>query len=282
MQFIATIPFPEAIDKLIERNIVTSSANSTDWARIATGLRERSFFSATVESARVLQSMKDYLEEYLRVSRFAPTSHEAGALVSQGRAEFVADMRELAIREGLGKIDPVTGKIDPNIREGDLTDIRSIRRLELVFDTQVEAAQEFGYWQQGQDPAILDVFPALRFIRVRPVIAPRSYHEAALGEIRRKDDLQYWISLNRDFGVPWGPWGYSSGCGVEDADRDEAIAAGVIQPGDRVRPVAQDFNEGLSAGILDFSSDIVAALARVTGGHAAAGRLTPRQIPSSL
>jgi hypothetical protein len=268
MTFDAPIPFAEAISKLAARKIVPSAADSTRWRLIDTALRERAFFSARVESARVLQSMQDYLGDFLEANRM-----ENGGLVAQGRAEFVADMRELAIREGLGKIDPETGEIDPVIKESDLTDIRSISRLQLIFDTQTEAAQEYGYWQQGQDPDILDVFPAQQFIRVRPVRAPRSYHQAAEGSIRRKDDLPFWLSMNRDFGVPWGPWGFGSGMGVEDVDREEAIAAGVMREDDVVKPIDKSFNDGLSASVRDFDGQMLAALQRVLGGRIADGRL---------
>ena len=278
MDFTTPIPFAEAIAKLADRRIVPSAADSAQWREIAVALRERAFFSSRVESARVLQGMHDYMTEYLHNSRFSPTSHAAGALVAQGRAEFVADMRELAIREGLGAIDPATGQIDPHIKESDLTDIRSISRLQLIFDTQTESAQEYGYWSQGQDPDILDVFPAQQFIRVRPVKAPRSYHQAAEGSIRRKDDLQFWLSLNRDFGVPWGPWGFGSGMGVEDVDRNEAIAAGVMREADVVKPSARDFNAGLSSSVRDFDGGILAALQQVTRGTVAAGRLLPSSI----
>lgn len=269
MTFTTPIPFAEAIEKLAARKIVPSAADSTRWRLIDTALRERAFFSARVESARVLQSMQDYLGYFLEANRM-----ENGGLVAQGRAEFVADMRELAIREGLGRIDTETGKIDPFIRESDLTDIRSISRLQLIFDTQTEAAQEYGYWSQGQDPDILDVFPAQQFIRVRPVRAPRSYHQAAEGSIRRKDDLKFWLDMNRDFGVPWGPWGFGSGMGVEDVDREEAIAAGVIREGDVIKPTAKDFNDGLSSSVRDFSGQMLAALQRATRGTLAAGRLS--------
>lgn len=272
MTFAEPIPFAEAIAKLAGRRIIPSAANTAQWAQIETALRERAFFSSRVESARVLQSMRDYLVDFLEENRM-----ENGGLVAHSRAEFVANMRELAIREGLGKIDPKTGRIDPNIRENDLTDIRSIRRPQLIFDTQTESAQEYGYWSQGQDPDILNVFPAQRFIRIRPVLAPRAYHSANEGTIRRKDDLQFWLSMNRDFGVPWGSWGFGSGMGVEDVDRDEAEAAGVIKPGQRVKPLAKDFNDGLSASVRDLDSDILAALRRTTGGTSAAGRLTPRK-----
>jgi hypothetical protein len=270
MTFTDPVLFQEAIAKLAERGITPSGMDSAMWRDTPVAIRERAFFSSRVESARVLQAMHDYNTEFLHNSRFSN-----GALVAQGRAEFVADMRELAIAEGLGKIDPETGKITPEIRESDLTDIRSIARLQLIFDTQTESAQEFGYFAQGQDPAILDVFPAQQFIRVRPVKAPRSYHSAASGSIRRKDDLAFWLSMNRDFNVPWGPWGFNSGMGVKDVDRNEAIAAGVISPKDTVRPIQKSFNEDLSASIRDLSGGIAAALARITRATPAAGRLAP-------
>ena len=65
--------------------------------------------------------------------------------------------------------------------------------------------------------------------------------------------------------------------GVEDVDRDEAEAAGLLKPGERVTPAARDFNDGLSAGVRDFDQDILAALRRSTGGTSAGGRLSPPQ-----
>jgi hypothetical protein len=273
MIFEEPIPFAEAIAKLIRRDITPSARDTFLWSRQPAAIRERAFFSSRIESARVLQSMRDYLADFLLADR-AIESH--GGLRATGRSQFVADMREIAIREGLGRIDPATGKIDPNIREDDLTDPRSIRRLQLIFDTQTESAQEYGYWQQGQDPDILDVFPAQRFIRIRPVLSPRPYHAANEGAIRRKDDIQFWLSMNLDFGVPWGPWGFASGMGVEDVDRDEAEAAGILRKNEQVRPASKDFNQGLAASVRDFDPDILAALRRATGGASAGGRLTPR------
>lgn len=269
MNFTDPIVFKEALDKLLSRKIMPSALGTAELRMLPVELRERAFFSAKVESARVLQAMADYMEDYLAASRM-----ENGGLVAQGRAEFVANMRELAIREGLGVIDPETGEINPEIRESDLKDIRSWSRLELIFDTQVEAANEYGYFAQGQDAAILDVFPAQRFLRVRPVQAPRSYHAANEGAVRRKDDKAFWLDMNRDFGVQWGPWGFNSGMGVEDVDREEAIAMGVMKEEDVVKPAKlPTFNEGLSAGVRDLAGGMLAALARSTGGKPAGGRM---------
>lgn len=276
MKFSKPIPFSEAIDRLQQRRIIPSSARTAQWGTLAAELRERAFFSARVESARLLQSMHDYLGDYLAESRLPD-----GSLRAQGRAEFVANMRELAMREGLGKVDPLTGRVDPTIRESDLTDIRSLSRLQLIFDTQVESAQEFGYFQQGQNPDILDVFPAQRFIRVRPVNAPRPAHAANEGEVRRKDDLQFWLSMNEDFGVPWGPWGFNSGMGVEDVDRDEAVQLGVLSDSDQVKPIDRTFNAGLQASTRDLDRQIRAALRQATGGTTANGQIRPRQAPAN-
>ena len=276
MTFDAPIPFLEAIEKLAARGIVPSGASSKQWREVEVWLRERAFFSSRVESARVLTEMQKYLVHFLEGNRM-----ENGGLVAQGRAEFVADMRELAIREGLGRVDPLTGEIDPVIREGDLTDVRSLARLQLIFDTQTESAMEFGYWQQGQDEDILYTFPAQQFVRVRPVKIPRPYHEAAEGIIVSKGDVKFWTSLNRDFGVPWGPWGFNSGMGVEDVDREEAIAVGAIRPDEVVKPQKMPFNEGLSASIRPFEEEMLAALRRVTGGAVAGGRLMAQRLEKS-
>lgn len=272
MTFTTPAPFSEALAKLAARTVTPSAMDTAAWRGVDAEIRERAFFSARVESARTLQAMKDYLEDYMAGSRM-----ENGGLTAQGRSEFVADMRELAMREGLGRIDPETGMIDPAIRESDLRDIRSCARLQLIFDTQTESAQEYGYWKQGQNPAVLRAFPAQQFIRIRPVLAPRPYHQVAQGSIRRKDDLPFWLSMNRDFNVPWGPWGFNSGMGVEDVDRAEAIAAGVIRPDEVVEAIAKPFNAGLAAGVRNLDGGIPAALARATGGTVAGGSITARE-----
>lgn len=272
MDFAEPIRFEEAIAKLRERGVMPTTLDTAGLRALALAIRERSFFSARVESAGLLQKMRDYLMDFLEENRM-----ENGGLRAQGRAEFVADMREFAIREGLGRVDPETGKIDPKIRESDLRDIRSRARLELIFDTQTEAAHEFGWWKQGNDPDILDVWPAQRFIRVRPVAAPRAHHKANEGAVKRKDDLKFWLDMNRDFGVPWGPWGFNSGMGVEDVDREEAEALGVIKKDEAVEMPEEKFNKGMEASARELDGDMGAALARATGGSVARGVARPRK-----
>lgn len=256
------LPFAEALRHLGDKTAIGSRLTSREWRdKVAVALRERAFFSARIENARVLQTMQDYIGDFLQKAR--DPAH--GGLKAQGRAEFVAAMRELCQREGLGKLDPITGKISPEIDDADITDIRSIARLQLIFDTQTEQAYEYGYWAQGNDPDILAAFPAQRFIRVRPVKVPRPYHAAAEGTVRRKDDLDFWLSMNPDFGVPYGPWGFNSGMGVEDVGRREAQALGLIEPGEKITPPDRDLNTRLSASVRDFSPEIMQELRDVFG-----------------
>ncbi|MCD8062503.1 MAG: hypothetical protein LUE13_09240 [Akkermansiaceae bacterium] len=207
--------------------------------------------------------MQDYIDDFLSQDR---DINEKGQefFSSQGRSEFVAKFRQMMMDEGFGKVLP-DGSIDPNINDNDLRDLRSCRRLQLIFDTQVEQANSYGQFLEGQDEDILDIWPCWKFVRVRPVMSPRPYHDAALGQIRRKDDLDFWLSLNRDFNVPWGPWGFNSGCGTEDVDRAEAEAAGAIKSSDKVKPIVKDFNDRLQQSVADLGPDVRSWIKRQLG-----------------
>ena len=248
VQFVQPQPFNEALDKLGARSPVASTLNSDQWRDVPVALRERAFFSSEVESVRFLQRAKDTLSDYLAGARDPAT----GALQTGSRAAFVQQMQRFALAEGMGSLKPG--------QKGTIKDITSEGRLGLIFDVQTKAARDFGHWKQGMDPTLLAEFPAQRFIRVRRVKKPRSYHQAALGEIRLKTDLSFWLALNPDFGVPWGPWGFNSGCDVEDVDRAEAERRGLLKPGQTVQPVERDFNEGLAASVRGLDDGLVRTL----------------------
>ena len=240
--------------------MVGAALRSADWLSVPIWLRDRAFFSATIENVRFLQRAQDEITDYLGGARGTNERGES-YLKTGGRAVFIERMQAMAIREGMGPLDP-------NDR-GTLKDIRSESRLALIFDTQVKSAEDFGNWKQGMDPDVLDAFPAQRFIRVADVKHPRPYHEEALEAVRLKSDLDYWVGLNRDFGVPHGPWGFNSGCDVEDVDRDEAEELGLIAPGESVEPVERDFNERLEASTRGLGERQIAALQTIFGDQVA-------------
>ena len=235
--FISPQPFVEARAKLGDRTPIASDLNSAQWKDVPLEMRERAFFSSTVGVARFLQDAQNMLVDSIDGTRAVNDRGES--YIKVDRNKFIAQMRDFAIRNGMGPLDP---------RDADtLKDIRSVGRLGLIYDVNIQAAHDFGYWKQGMNPDVLNAFPVQRFIRERRVRVPRPYHVANTGAVRRKDDLAFWLNMNRDFNVPWGPWGYNSGMGVEDGDRAEAEALGLVQRGETIAPIEKAFNENLAA-----------------------------------
>jgi hypothetical protein len=253
--FIAPQPFDEAVGKLGNRTPVAANLRSVQWQAVPVALRDRAFFSATVTSARFLQDAQNLLLDFLQGTR--ATNDKGESYLKVDRTKFITQMRDFATRNGMGPLDPD----DAN----SIKDIRSVGRLGLVFDVNIQAAHDYGYWKQGMDPDVLDAFPAQRFIRERSVKVPRPWHVANTGAVKRKDDLPFWLNMNRDFGVPWGPWGFNSGMGVEDVSRAEAEQRGLVQRGEQLAPVDKKFNEGLAASTRGLGSKLLDMLIRVFG-----------------
>jgi len=250
-------PTPFDVAKKIAREIVVGAPfDSEQWSALPVELRENALFSSQIESMRVLQRAQSRLTDFLTGEReILPDG--ASALKVGGRARFVELMRETAIREGLGDLVP------PEDRGG-LKDITSQKRLELIFTTKVTQANSFAYAKQGMSPDVLDAFPAQRFIRVQDVKEPRSWHTQFENKVFLKTS-PIWRAINQDFGVPWAPWGWGCGHDVEDVDREEAEALGLLKPGEAVQPAPMDFNENLGASIQDVDEDLLRKLLSVFG-----------------
>lgn len=258
MQFVSPIPFHEAIDKLGDKSPIGAALSSAQWSAVPVALRERAMFSASVESIRFLARTQELLGDFLEAKRETLPTGEV-ALKTGGRAQFVQAMREFAIAEGMGPLDPKDA--------GTIKDIQSQKRLELIFDTQVKQAHEFGNWKQGMDADVLDEFPAQRFIRVVDVDQPRDPHKPVEGAVVLKTDLAFWIRVNEDFGVPWGPWGWGCGHDVEDVDRTEAEQIGLLTHGQAVQPVEKDFNEHLQASVRNLDPELQELLKKSFGNQ---------------
>lgn len=252
MQFITPLPFQEAIDKLGAKSLIGSTLTSEQWSRVPIALRERAFFSSQIESVRFLQRARDSIADFLSSAReevTLPDGTKTTMLKTGSRQAFIKQQQDFAIAEGMGPLDP--------IHTGTIKDIRTEKRLGLIFDTQTRQAQDYGNWQQGQDVDVLNFFPAQRFVRERQVKEPRDLHHLHEGEVQLKTDLRFWTALNRDFHVPWGPWGWGCGHDVEDVERDEAERLGLIKPGQHLQPATKDFNDHLEASTQHLDPDLV-------------------------
>jgi hypothetical protein len=256
MQFIAPIPFTEALEKLGSKAVAVSKLDSSQWGAVPVEIRERAFFSSLIENARFLQRGRDAIADFLSSARETLPDGRT-ALKTGSRSEFVKLMREFALAEGMGPLDPNDA--------GTIKDITSERRLGLIFDAQTRQAYAYGGWKQGLDPDILDEFPAQRLVRVQDVKEPRNAHQQYEGVAALKSDLNFWLRINQDFGVPWGPWGWGCGHDVEDVDRAESEALGLIAPGQKAESPEQSFNDHLEASTMGLDPDLVQFLKESLG-----------------
>lgn len=232
MIFAEPMPFEEAIQSRAVRQLLPTDFRTRLLSQIAPELRERAMFSAGVTNTEFLQEATDAIDELLAGSTDRATKR-AGLLDLLARLEY----------------RPVEGE------EGTLTDLSSERRLNLILDTNLQMAQGYGHFAQGQDPAILDQWPAQELIRVIDSLEKRNWPQRwaeAGGEffdggrmIALKNDF-IWARLSR-FGLPYPPFDFNSGMDVQDIDRDFAIEIGLIDRDTQVAPHSRDFNLDLQA-----------------------------------
>ena len=234
MQLLAPMPFDAAVAQLDKKTPVGSRLRTAGWAQMPLAFRERGFFTAGVENLRTVSEMKNKLRD-------AFTLADNGRM---NRANFVSEMRKF-----MGA---------PEGDSGQLTDITSVRRLQLIYDHNTESAFEYGRWVTGQNPAILDAFPAQELVRQEERVKPRVWEERWKDAgglffggrmIALKTD-PIWEAISR-FGTPWPPFDFNSGMGIEDISRADAEELGLLEPGEPVAPILQDFNARLEASLPD-------------------------------
>lgn len=241
--------FEEAIRFLLDKDPNPQEWDAADWGIEKPAVRVRSFFSSRVESARFLDRAQGLIFDYLAKVRDDLPNGETALRVG-GREDFVMLMRRFMIEEGMAKSDEFRG-----VNQSDLTDIRSMSRLRLIFDTNVRQAYGYGQWRQGMKPAVRRAFPAARFVRQRGVLEPRPRHAAHINEVRLKTDLDWWARYQNDpviggFGVPWGPYGFYSGMGQEDVSRAEARRLGLkFEPEADEAKQLPGLNENIAASV---------------------------------
>ena len=226
-------------ERILGKALAASPMKSADWSSIQAGLRDRAFFSATVDDARRLAVMRD-----------------AVAKVAAG--ELSESQARLAIREALEK----TGYRRPDdVKEGSIRDLYSQRRLDLIIQTNIAEARGYVRYLEGTSEGALAAFPCQELVRTQNRKAPRNWPEIWKGHggslygsgrmIALKTD-PIWTAISR-FGHPWPPFDFGSGMGVRDVGRREAIRYGVI-PADAPPPKPPKppkFNDGLSAPLPD-------------------------------
>jgi hypothetical protein len=255
----------EGLKALVRRKAFPASFNANDWQAVAPAIRQRSFFSATVESAKVLNRFRNMLLDWQSGAIedvVSPSGIPSRAFKVSGLADFRQKAGELLIQEGLAT--------PADFKDNSLKNIASMSRLKLIFNTNTQQAQEFAaYEMRVTDPAYINMFPAARFVRRPGAIKPRLRHVEAQGQVRRWDDFAFWLRQNAadigGFQVPWGPWGFNSYMTQQPISRAEAEQLNLIRKGERILQLnltpwgiapKTRFNAGVEATVDDVTPEI--------------------------
>ena len=258
------MPFKEAIAFILNKDVIpTDEWDPELWRGEEGDVTLRAFWSSRVENARFLDRAQAFLFDTLANTTekvVGPDGVERIALRGGDRATFVRRMREFMIKEGM-----VAGEDEFfEVNNNDITDIRAESRLRLIYDTNIRQAYGYGQWKQGQTPAILRRFPAQRFVRDRNVAIKRERHHDHEGDVRLKSDTAYWSDYQNDpkiggFGVPWAPFGFHSGMGLRDVNREDAIALGLEV--EAIKPdTTKNLNSNLSSSVKKMDPAVKAKL----------------------
>ena len=231
---------------ILQKALVGSKLDSSQWNQIQAGFRNRAFFSSRVAQVNILAAMRDKVREY-----------------SEGETD-ISKIR-MKIREDLQTL-----KYDPQGDRGTIHDLFSQARLDVIIKTNVAQARGYMQFAEGMSPGAFAAFPAQEFTRIahrrnQRQDWPRRWVKAG-GKtyggrmIALKDD-PVWERLSV-FGNPFPPFDWGSGMGVLDVDRKTAIQLGLVSDEElrgktaalREKPLP-DFNRDMQATVPNLRSD---------------------------
>jgi hypothetical protein len=254
MLFSKPTPFKEALDYELVKRLMPTAASSRELTQfIPAEIRARARFSAAVTNLDVLSRMDAMIKRAVAPSTVLDP--DTGARRPARPGEY---MDAATFRLELAKTLRAVGYTPPEGAQGTLRDLGSEQRGNVIFDTNVRMAAEYGGYAQGQNEAVLDLYPCQELYREESRERPRDWQsrwQGAGGEIfegrmiARKDE-QIWTDISA-FGLPYPPFDFGSGMGVRDVRRDEAERLGVIEAGDTIEPDVRGFNDGLEAAFDD-------------------------------
>lgn len=238
VNFVSSQPLPKAIESFGKRTPIGTALRSAEMERMPQDIKDRAFWSATLESEKLAQAMRDRIAQRLALARSEMADGSEGVIMDRRR--FIDEMRVELAREGY---QPEEGLEDT------LQDFTSTRRLALIWDMNLAQAQGAAMWAMDTSRAALLMRPAMEFVRLEKRDAPRDWpmRWAAAGGKFYPGESEYpegrmialvtdpiWVELNR-FDVPWKPFDWGSGMGTVPVRRREAIELGVMGADDPVQ-----------------------------------------------
>lgn len=253
MIFTTPIPFEEALRSREVKRIMPTNLGSADLAKIDVAIRERAVFSARTTNEQYLQSIADVVKEILN-----PTTQQR-----DDGSQYTAGLDQASARLRLKEVLQEIGYSATPGEEGTIKDLSSDARINLVLQTNVQMAQGYGYWQQGNSAEALDLYPAFELFRAesreqeRPWAQDNGIWINAAREVNDTGAINAWAFHNKrmvarkdspiwlaisDFGQPYPPFKFNSGMDIMDVDRAEAVELGVIDEDSQVQVQQRSFN----------------------------------------
>lgn len=245
-------PLKDAVDVISRKVPVGSGMSSAEWEGLSAEIRLRSMFSARVEEERILVEMQERLAARISLEKRDGRTMDRGV--------FIEEIREELRKSGYKRGD--------DVKRGSLRDLKSTRRLGLIWDMNVAQAQGYARWKADMTEEGLDNEPCYELIRVMNRMETRKWpmiwaqaggrfydgqgsnddYPDAPGRMIAKKTDPIWKMISR-FNTPWPPYDWGSGMGLRGVDRDESDALGATSPNEIFAPLKTPFNEGVKASL---------------------------------
>jgi hypothetical protein len=258
----APTPFREALRRLFVRRTMPTTLSTAQIQQLDADIQRGSLYSARTTLRGYLERIRETITTILD-PKSGSRVREDGTPITEGMN--MADARLALKRE----LQALNYQPDPDKR-GTIQDLSSDRRIELVVRTNTEISQGYGQWVQGQDPAVLDAFPAQELYRAgSPKVARNWKHRwrAAAGAVGDTDairilsetgkliarkDSPIWQALGDGLGLtadegddalhnPYPPFAFNSSMDVRDVDRTTAVDLGLVRMEEQLQPQTQEF-----------------------------------------
>jgi len=240
-------PLKDAVDAMSRKTVTPSAMTSAEWQRVEAEIRDRAFFSATVEDERILAEMQARLQARIELAKRDGRTMDRGV--------FIEEMREELRTAGYKRPD--------GVKRGTLQDLKGSRRLGLIWDMNLSQAQGYARWKADMTPEGLENEPCYELIRVMARIEHREWptiwrqhggqfydgvgsnddYPNADGRMIALKTSGIWRAISR-FHTPWPPYDWGSGMGLRGVSREESDAFGITAPEDAYKPLAMPFNSG--------------------------------------
>lgn len=232
---------------ILQKALVGSKLDSSQWNQIQAGFRNRAFFSSRIANVNILAAMRE------RVAKYADGETDLSKI-------------RMMIRDDLRRANytPEPGQ------ENTIHDLFSQARLDVIIKTNVAQARGYMQYAEGMSPGAFAAFPAQEFTRIAhrrnqrkdwPQRWAKAGGKVYGGKMIALKDDPVWERLSV-FGNPFPPFDWGSGMGVLDVDRKTAIQLELISDEElrgktaalREKPLP-DFNRDMQASVPNLRSD---------------------------